>query len=177
MPESYCVELEVSHPWNCEICLSAKPSGSCFNGSTKISHSGPTLTQSRTHGLNTIKCYTGLIFCIFGSGITIVNGSSQVGTAAQKAPLLLYNLRKDFFFPWHMVLQYVKYYLHWVSDRLARLSDSLLYDGEPPGLIQQNLHADNLIKIQVLKTMPFCIGKGFSICGRSQLAMHNDIAH
>lgn len=74
---------------------------------------------------------------------------------------------------WQMVPQH---YLHWASHRLAKFSDLLLQDGEPPGLMQLKLHVQlklHLIKIQVLKNMPFWLGKEFSICCRSQPVIQN----
>lgn len=137
-----------------------------LNGRTKISHSVPTPTLStHAHRLNTIKCYAGLLFCLFGGGLTIVN---MMAEQLRKLNPTVQPTRS--LFPWQMILHY---YLHWVLDRLVKLSDLLLSDGEPSGLIQQKLHMDNLMKIQVCKTMQFCMSKGVSICSRGQLLMHN----
>lgn len=106
MPGNYCVELDVSYPWNCEICLCAKPTCSHLMEGPKLAALCQHLPSHPHTWAKHTKCYTDLILCIFGGGITIVNGSSQVGTAPQKAPFLLYNLQKDFFFQWQIVLQY-----------------------------------------------------------------------
>lgn len=167
MPENYSVELEVSHSWNCEICLCAKLSCSHIVEGPKLAALSQHI-QPLPHMDWTKQNATQALYSMgFGGGITIVKGSCQVGRAAQKVPFLLYNLQKDFFHSrWFCSTSYTGCW----TDLLGSQTCSCK--------MVNHLHSKTCIQIiQVLKTMPFCIAKGFSLCDRSQLATHGNIAH